>query len=174
MNVKNIPLVAHPDSRGTLTELFRQEWFDGPCPLQWNMVQSEANVLRGVHLHVAHVDYLVLIKGHMEIGLSDLRGEGESDRTGSLVSLTEENMSILMVPPGVAHGFYFPEPTTYFYGVSDYWDPVHDEYGCRWNDPELGIPWRKDIAPVLSERDEAACSQTEMLNTIRADGFTSC
>ena len=48
MNVKNIPLVAHPDSRGTLTELFRQEWFDGPCPLQWNMVQSEANVLRGV------------------------------------------------------------------------------------------------------------------------------
>jgi hypothetical protein len=42
------------DSRGSLTEIFRQEWVNSAIPVQWNCVQSETNVLRGVHVHVKH------------------------------------------------------------------------------------------------------------------------
>lgn len=153
------------DSRGSLTEIFRQEWVNSAIPVQWNCVQSETNVLRGVHVHVKHVDYLVVLKGRMLVGVTDLREGGIG--AGSIIELSEENRSMLMVPQGVAHGFYFPEPTTFVYGVSEYWDPIHDEYGCRWDDPALGIPWPKAIAPLLSERDEAASSLEELLVALR-------
>lgn len=44
------------DRRGSLTEIFRQEWVNSAVPVQWNRVQSEANVLRGVRvLHLSSV-----------------------------------------------------------------------------------------------------------------------
>ena len=44
-------------------QVFRREWQPGIHPVQWNAVQSEANVLRGVHVHVVQEDYFVLLKG---------------------------------------------------------------------------------------------------------------
>ncbi|MDP1664051.1 MAG: dTDP-4-dehydrorhamnose 3,5-epimerase family protein [Methylobacter sp.] len=167
-SIKNVALSACSDSRGTLTEIFRHDWVDMPLPVQWNLVQSEAHVLRGVHVHVKHVDYLVVIKGRMQVGLTDLRGKAK--RVGSLIELSEGHRSMLMIPQGIAHGFYFPEPTTFVYGVSEYWDPVHDELGCRWDDPALGIPWPEEaVAPLLSERDDAACSLEELLLKLHSE-----
>jgi len=57
---KLIQLSTHWDARGALTEIFRGDWPDVAAPVQWNFVHSEANVLRGVHVHVTHVDYLVV------------------------------------------------------------------------------------------------------------------
>ncbi len=142
--------------------------------MQWNLVQSESNVLRGVHVHVKHIDYLVVIKGHMQVGISDLREETIGARAGSLIDLTEGSRSMLMIPQGVAHGFYFPEPTTFVYGVSEYWDPIHDEFGCRWDDSALGIPWPKTIRPLLSERDEAATSLAALVTKLQSDGVSFC
>jgi dTDP-4-dehydrorhamnose 3,5-epimerase len=51
----------------------------------------------------------------------------------------------------VAHGFLFHEPSLHIYAVSHYWDTA-DELGCRWDDPELGIPW-PDAQPLISPRD---------------------
>lgn len=173
-HIKHVLLSTHRDSRGALTEIFRQDWVDSPLAVQWNLVQSEANVLRGVHLHVKHFDYLVVIKGHMQVGMCDLREEITGDRTGSLVDLIEGSRSMLVIPPGVAHGFYFPEPTTFVYGVSEYWDPIHDELGCRWDDAALGIPWPKAITPLLSEPDKAASSLAALLTKLQCDGYAFC
>ena len=41
-------LEPHADSRGVFTELFRETWDLPVTPAQWNVVRSEANVLRGV------------------------------------------------------------------------------------------------------------------------------
>ena len=71
--VKIQSLTTLEDSRGSLTEMFREEWGLGPRPLQWNVVRSEANVLRGVHAHRTHVDYLAMIMGEMVLCLHDLR-----------------------------------------------------------------------------------------------------
>jgi dTDP-4-dehydrorhamnose 3,5-epimerase len=159
--VSLVSLTMHKDERGMVSELFRAEWPDVIAARQWNGSHSRANVLRGVHLHHTHADYLVVLAGHMQVGLCDLRG----GRVGAacLVDLRGEEWQALVIPPGVAHGFYFPAPTMHIYAVTHYWDPA-DELGCRWDDPALGIPWPK-VAPMLSSRDAALPTASVLLDT---------
>lgn len=147
-------LDMHVDDRGVLAEIFREEWDTGIEPVQWNAVRSEADTLRGVHVHVAHDDYLVVLAGRATIGLRDLRRGSPTEGLATTVELGGDRMAAITTPPGVAHGFHFPEPTLYVYATSTYWDPP-DEIGCMWDDPELEIPWSPG-SPIVSERDASA------------------
>jgi len=144
-------LEPHADARGVFTELFRDSWGLGVAPVQWNAVRSEANVLRGVHAHWRHADYLTVVSGRATIGLHDLREGSPTEGLGTVVELVADMPAALAIPTGVTHGFYFHEPSIHIYGVSHEWDPA-DELGCRWNDPELRISW-PCTDPLLSERD---------------------
>ena len=170
---KQIKLSPHRDQRGDLTEIFRQEWFDGSPPAQWNFVRSGPNVLRGVHVHVKHIDFVIILDGVMQVGIQDLRA-GAEDRTGRIVEMNGDNPTMLIIPEGVAHGFYFPEPANFVYALSRYWDPVSDEFCCRWNDPELTIPWPQSISPILSQRDKDADSFAGMMAAIKSQCPTLC
>ncbi|MGO4622601.1 dTDP-4-dehydrorhamnose 3,5-epimerase family protein [Ensifer sp. 2TAB8] len=154
------PLNPHTDDRGVFLEAFREEWSTGCDPVQWNVVGSEIDVLRGVHVHVTHSDYLLVISGRMILGLHDIRPNRQEDRISSTLNLHATQPIAVTIPPGVCHGFYFPEPAIHMYAVSHYWDPS-DELGCRFDQPELRIPW-PNVAPKLSERDRLACSYEEM------------
>ena len=149
-----LPLRPHTDTRGTLTEVHRDEWMAGPPAVQFNVVTSTASVLRGVHVHAKHVDYLVLISGKMLLGLHDLRDWSPTYRASCIVALDGRQPQSVVTPCGVAHGFYFIEPSMHVYGVSHYWDPA-DEIACRWDCPELGLRWPV-TTPLLSERDAVA------------------
>ena len=114
---------------------------------------SRSHALRGVHVHTTHDDYLVLLQGRLLLGLHDLRSDSPTSRSSALVELAPGAAQVAFVPHGVAHGFYFPEPSYHVYGVTHYWNPA-DELGCHWDDPELAIPWPR-MAPRLSPRDAA-------------------
>jgi dTDP-4-dehydrorhamnose 3,5-epimerase len=144
------PLEPHADDRGTFTEIFRAAWDSSIDGVQWNVVRSAAGVLRGVHVHPRHDDYLTVLEGSATIGLLDLR-EDARDAVGTTVDLRADAPSAITIPHGVAHGFYFHEPSLHVYAVSTYWN-IQDELGCRWDDPELRIPWPMSEA-VISERD---------------------
>ena len=152
-DVEILPLVKHLDARGWLSEVFRKDRVDhDPC--QWNVTASEPNVLRGMHVHVRHRDYLVVLQGRMSIGLFDIRPESPTYRHAAMVTLAGERLSALRVPVGVMHGFYSHEPTIYLYGVDAYYDAT-DELGCHWADPRLSLAW-PCTDPVLCERDARA------------------
>jgi dTDP-4-dehydrorhamnose 3,5-epimerase len=148
-----IPLTPHADERGVFTELFRESWRPDVGLSQWNAVRSEANVLRGVHAHVRHDDYLTLVVGRATIGLHDLRSGSETEGLGLTVELDAMAPAALVIPTGVAHGFYFHEPSLHVYAVSHEFDPA-DELGCRWDDPALAIDW-PCREPLISSRDQA-------------------
>jgi dTDP-4-dehydrorhamnose 3,5-epimerase len=154
-------LVAHEDSRGCLSEIFRAEWGVGIDPVQWNFVRSEPNVLRGVHVHPIHTDYLILVGGAMTMCLHDIRSGSPTKGETVMVELTGEQLKAVTTPPGVAHGFWYPEASTHFYAVSHYWNPK-DEMGCAWTAPELGAKWPSSF-PILSSRDAALGSYGEMV-----------
>src|SRR5258708_1455482 len=116
-------LATHRDERGWLCEIFRQEWPTGVAPVQWNAVRSAAGVLRGVHVHVRHIDHIALLQGRASFGLRDLRPPSATFGRAALVELSGDHLSTLTIPPGVAHGFYFHEPTVLVYAVTAYWDP---------------------------------------------------
>lgn len=154
-------LSPHPDSRGYVTELYREEWDTQVKPLQWNLMASKSNVLRGTHVHVTHSDYLTVCTGSVIIGLKDIRAGSQTyGKAQSLVMRNDDAMA-LTIPTGVVHGFFFPEPTNLLYGVSEYWNPA-DELGCMWNEPELGLSWPTQT-PILSQRDQSAGSFQAMI-----------
>jgi dTDP-4-dehydrorhamnose 3,5-epimerase len=132
------PLVRHADNRGDLAELYRAEWTPSGPFLQWNLVRSEGGVLRGVHVHPRHCDYLLVLSGAMLLGLHDFRPDDPALRRSAMLTL-------------VCHGFWLEGPTTYVYGLSTGWDPA-EELGCRYDDPALGLTWPV-MAPVLSAKD---------------------
>jgi dTDP-4-dehydrorhamnose 3,5-epimerase len=151
---------VHSDERGELTEVFRADWKILETPLQWNFVRSKPNALRGVHVHLDHDDYLIVIQGKMLLGLHDIRPQSSSFGKRLLVELDPSPLRAAIVPRGVMHGFYFPVPTAYVYGLTRCWT-IADDLGCRWDDPELGISWPV-TNPILSERDRNAISLAEL------------
>lgn len=158
------PLAAHVDERGTFTELYRLEWATGVTPIQWNAVRSDGGVLRGVHVHLRHDDYLTVPYGRAVVGLRDLRRGSPTEGLSGVVELGGDQQAALVIPHGVAHGFYFLEPSVYVYAVTEYWDP-NDELVCHWADPELQIPWPVRSAQV-SERDAKSQSLRDLLRQL--------
>jgi dTDP-4-dehydrorhamnose 3,5-epimerase len=157
------PLEPHDDDRGRFTELYRDSWETGDRPVQWNLVRSAAGVLRGVHAHRRHSDVLTVAAGQLVLGLVDLRS-GAPERP-TVLTLDADHPRLVSIPPGVAHGFWFPTASIHVYAVSDYFDPA-DELGCKWNDPGLGIPWSPGEVQI-SARDAALPSLSTLLDELR-------
>lgn len=155
------PLQAHRDSRGVFTELYREEWGFGPRPLQWNLVNSVPNTLRGVHTHSDHYDTLICLAGEMVLALRDSRVASTTFGRAIMMSLQGEDPHMVVIPPGVSHGFCFTKPSTHIYGVTAYFVRP-EEAICRWDDPDLGFDW-PCTDPLLSPKDAASGSYKAML-----------
>lgn len=166
IGVSLLPLHEQNDGPVRTTQIYRREWPMEAVPVQWNLVNTGANTLRGVHVHTRHWDYLVVVSGEMLIGLHDMRPGSVTYRQTAQRRLNGGSPCSIAIPPGVAHGFCFTSAATYFYAVSHYWDPS-DEFGCRWDDPDLGFAW--PIAdPLLSLRDAAASDYGDLTRAVAA------
>jgi dTDP-4-dehydrorhamnose 3,5-epimerase len=159
-------LQANKDERGAFLEIFRAEWDTACEPIQWNVINSEAGVLRGVHVHATHTDYLIVVSGVMLLGLHDLRPAARNGATSCMLTLDAKQPMALTIPPGVCHGFFHLAPTIHVYAVNEYWNPS-GELGCRFDAPELDLDW-PNTAPLLSERDRTAPSYSRMKNDFLA------
>ena len=157
---------AFRDPRGHLAELFRASWEGGFAAAQININHSEARVFRGVRCHLRHTDCLAVLSGRMVVGVRDLRRGTPAFGTVAVIELSPQGPAAVVIPAGVAHGLYFPEPTDHLYIVSREFDPA-DELSCRWNDPALEIRW-PDPAPVLSARDAALGDLDSLLGALPA------
>ena len=160
------PLHEQNDGPVRMTQIYRREWPIEVVPVQWNLVNTVANTLRGVHVHRAHWEYLFVVSGEMLIGLHDMRPGSPTYRMSAQRRLQGESPCSIAVPPGVAHGFYFASAATYLYAVSHYWTPS-DEFGCRWDDPELGLSWPA-AEPLLSPRDATAAGYADLVLALAA------
>jgi dTDP-4-dehydrorhamnose 3,5-epimerase len=156
-----IDLASHGDSRGAFTEIFRAEWPLAFNPVQWNYVRSGRQVLRGVHVHVRHRDYLTLVDGRMLLYLHDIRPWSDTVGRTCQLDLVGDRLQAVAIPPGVAHGFFFSAPSAHIYSVSEYWSP-DDDLGCRWDSD--GLDMRITVpSPLLSRRDREAGSFAAMV-----------
>lgn len=140
------------DARGALTEIHRDEWKLAPRPVQWDLIRTEANVLRGVHVHCLRWDYVIVVDGYGTIGLTDVRRDQESFARSMVIEVTGDRPTLVTIPPGVAHGNYANTALIHLYGLTVGWDGSDEELGCRYDDPELAINW-PCAKPVLLQRD---------------------
>ena len=72
------------------------------------------------------------------------------------VILDSELQNQFYISEGFAHGFYVLSDSAVFaYKCTDYYHP-EDEGGILWNDPVIGIDWKKLLdgaEPILSQKD---------------------
>lgn len=114
---------------------------------------SRSNVLRGMHLPVgrsAAWKYVTCIAGKVFDALLDLRPASQTYGQHNSIILDSASPATVLVPPGVAHGFYVLDgPATLAYVVFGPHLPDLDR-GVRWD--SFGLTWPTD-SPVVSTRD---------------------
>lgn len=156
--IKDVQLVALPqfaDERGFFMETFRREWFPQRSweKIQGNRSQSKAGVLRGLHYHHHQVDYWYVPAGMLRVGMVDLRPSSPTYLHTQTLDIGDENPTGVLIPVGVAHGFYALTDVMLTYLVDNYYDGT-DEHGVAWNDPAIQLDWGISGQPFVSARDE--------------------
>ncbi len=148
-----VTLVPHEDPRGSLTELYRQQWVpDSNAVVQANLSWSRAGVLRGLHWHRRQRDFWCVLTGRAFVALVDLR-EGSPTRRETVELRIDPALGRrgISIPPGVSHGFFAESEVLLLYLV-DLAYAGDDEFGLAWDDPDVAIGW-PSRTPTLSERD---------------------
>lgn len=173
MNLKAIPtvipevLILEPkvfgDDRGFFFESFNAQTFEAVTGLKRTFVQdnhsrSVRSVLRGLHYQIQRPQgkLVRVVSGTVFDVAVDMRRSSPSFGRWVGVQLSAQNKRQLWVPEGFAHGFVVTsESAEFLYKTTDYWFPEH-ERSLLWNDPEVGIAWPLDGAPILAAKDAAA------------------
>jgi dTDP-4-dehydrorhamnose 3,5-epimerase len=150
------------DDRGFFMETYKKSDFAAAgiteefC--QDNHSFSSKGVLRGLHFQSApHAQgkLLRVVKGAVWDVAVDLLPGSPSFRQYFGIELTEENGTMLYIPPGFGHGFLTLRDNTHFlYKCTEEYAPSADG-GVKWDDPDLSIPWplEQNQIPLVSEKD---------------------
>jgi dTDP-4-dehydrorhamnose 3,5-epimerase len=160
--VRSEPIIRHSDRRGSFAE-----YFVGPdnqiAPEQWSIVHSETGVLRGMHVHAGHDELFALISGHVTVGLHDLRADSSTAGLSATFEFTNATPTRLVFPRGILHGWLFHTDSIHLQATSaaHHTYHPHDNRGCHWSDPELGIAWPFEPSSV-SERATGFASLSEL------------
>jgi dTDP-4-dehydrorhamnose 3,5-epimerase len=162
----NIPdvLILEPevfaDARGFFLESYNRRAFGDLIGKDVDFVQdnhsrSSRLVLRGLHYQVRHAQgkLVRVVFGEIFDVAVDLRRSSKTFGRSVSQVLSADNKRMLWIPPGFAHGFLtLSEQADVLYKASDYYAP-EQERCLIWNDPEVGIEWPLEGAPLLSEKD---------------------
>ena len=161
-------LVIEPDvladQRGSFSESWNRNSFARTIGedidfVQDNHSRSRKNVLRGLHYQLQPLPQAKLVRvvaGSVWDVAVDIRRSSDSFGAWVGVELSADNYRQLWIPPGFAHGFLaLSDPTDVIYKVTEYFWPERDR-SIRWDDPDVGIEWPFDGAPMLSDKDANA------------------
>jgi dTDP-4-dehydrorhamnose 3,5-epimerase len=114
---------------------------------------SKKDVLRGLHFQIPpfeHYKLVYCLKGKIQDVVVDIRKGSPTFKQHITMELSDENLSILLIPPGMAHGFLsLSDESTLVYKVTSSYSAEHDT-GILWNSAD--IKWSCG-SPTLSQRD---------------------
>ena len=168
-------LSEHTDKRGSFTEIFSTSWQNfGIEPAQWSMVKSRPGTLRGMHLHRRHDEFFCVIQGRAWVGLYDMRPGSPTEQGSMLVELDDSQITALIFPPGIVHGWYFRDYGIHIQSVSEPYSSYGDEdnLGCHWADPDLAITWPETPSRVSARAQAFPSLKALIRETLEQDpGF---
>ena len=102
----------------------------------------------------AEVKLVRCLRGSIFDVIVDLRRDSKTFLQWYGKKLSGENMMMLYVPEGCAHGFQTLEDNCeMLYLHTEFYSPSH-EGGLRYNDPKIGIQWPLEVTEI-SRRDES-------------------
>jgi dTDP-4-dehydrorhamnose 3,5-epimerase len=161
-DVKLIKPLRHVDSRGFLSEVFKEQvlqehGIDVHFVQDNHSLSKNKDVVRGLHFQIppfAQAKLVRVIAGSIFDVAVDIRSGSPSFGRHVAVVLSASEGDQIFIPAGFAHGYCTIEPESeVVYKVSAYYSAEHDR-GILWNDPALGIAWPLSANEALiSDRD---------------------
>ena len=149
---------VNEDKRGYFYENYRDELFEAnglPTNFrQENQTKSVKGTLRGLHYQLNYPQgKLVRVSfGTVYDVAVDIRKTSPTFSQYFGMNLTDKDHIQMYIPPGFAHGFcVLSDQAIFQYKCTEIYHP-EDEYGIRWDDPQININW-SIIDPVISDRD---------------------
>ncbi len=118
---------------------------------------KKKGTIRGMHFQYplkAETKIIKCLKGSVYDVVIDLRNKSPTYLNWHSVLLSADNMKMLYIPEGFAHGFQTLEDNSeLLYFHTELYSPDY-ESGIRYDDPKIDIKWPLEIADI-SERDRS-------------------
>ncbi|MAM18095.1 MAG: dTDP-4-dehydrorhamnose 3,5-epimerase [Candidatus Thioglobus sp.] len=152
---------VYVDKRGFFLETFREDVLlqagINAHFVQDNHTRSSQGVLRGLHYQMTQTQgkLVRVAAGSVFDVVVDVRSGSPTFGQWYGTELNEDNIKMIYVPPGFAHGFVvLSETADFIYKCTDYYHP-ESEQGIAWDDPDLNIDWSiAEIAEKISLSDK--------------------
>ena len=115
---------------------------------------DQKNVLRGLHFQKNNPQGKLVRCGTGTVFdvVVDIDPSSKNFLKYFSIELSDQNLKMLWVPAGYAHGFcVLSDFADFHYKCTDYYD-ANDQHGLIWNDKNIGIEW-PIIEPIVSEKD---------------------
>lgn len=131
--------------------------------VQDNHSFSARDVIRGLHYQVQRPQgkLVRVVMGEILDVAVDLRRSSPSFGRWEAIRLSGENLRMLWIPIGFAHGFrILSEDAHVLYKTTDIYLPEF-EHTIAWNDPDLKIDWQLEGEPIISAKDRAGIPFSE-------------
>lgn len=152
---------VYVDKRGFFLETFREDVLlqagINAHFVQDNHTRSSQGVLRGLHYQMTQTQgkLVRVAAGSVFDVVVDVRSSSPTFGQWYGTELNEDNVKMIYVPPGFAHGFVvLSETADFIYKCTDYYHP-ESEQGIAWDDPDLNIDWSiAEIAEKISLSDK--------------------
>jgi len=152
---------VYSDKRGFFLETFREDVLlqagINAHFVQDNHTRSSQGVLRGLHYQMIQTQgkLVRVATGSVFDVVVDVRSGSPSFGQWFGTELNDDNIKMIYVPPGFAHGFVvLSETADFIYKCTDYYHP-ESEQGIAWDDPDLNIDWSiAEIAEKISLSDK--------------------
>jgi dTDP-4-dehydrorhamnose 3,5-epimerase len=150
------------DERGSFGRVYDRDVFarHGLCteyPQHGVAVNTGLGTVRGLHYQTTPFAECKLIRcsrGNVWDVIVDVRPASSTFGRWCAFELDEDTLDMLYVGAGLAHGYQtLTERADMHYLISAEHSPAHAA-GVHWRDPELGIPWPREVT-LISSRDEA-------------------
>ncbi len=160
------------DARGFFLETYQRERYaDRGIDVgfvQDNHSRSKHATLRGLHVNTERPQGKLVrcVAGEIFDVAVDVRPGSPTYRQWVGARLSSQNFHQIWVPAGYAHGFcVLSDVAEVEYKVTDYYHPQGDVC-IAWNDPDIGIEWPLESAPLLSQQDQAAAPLAELADKL--------
>ena len=146
-DVTLIDLDIHVDSRGLVYEVVHEsDFFVNQIRQVYHVVNPRADTVRAFHAHELLHDWFHICCGSAIFCLVDDRQQGTTYQSTERLVLTARKPQLLVVPPGVYHGWMSLEPNTVLASVAseEYQREEPDERRVppdAFNELFHGSPW---------------------------------
>ncbi|HVV10873.1 dTDP-4-dehydrorhamnose 3,5-epimerase [Amycolatopsis sp.] len=171
-----------PDHRGLFVAPFQEQAVTETLGHRLRLGQTNHSVsrrgtIRGVHFAdtpPGQAKYVYCPRGALLDVIVDLRVGSPTFGKWDAVRLDSQDFHAVYVAEGLGHAFVaLEEDTAMSYLCSTGYNPGA-EHGITPLDPELDLPWPDGVPPILSEKDTAAPTLAQALESGLLPDYNAC